>query len=324
MILTVTPAPAVDWTIELDQFEFGAVNRFRRSQREASGKGVNVSAALQAAGIPTRAVLPAGGPGGGELRDDLAARGLDAVLVPSSVPTRTNITLVIDGLGAGTKVNQSPQQLTEADRAALLAATESAIADLPAGSIVVTAGSAASAGQTSVHCEVVALTRAAGLIPVVDTSEPHLSAVLALGPALIKPNATELASLVGEPLATVADVVAACRLALRRGPGAVLASLGADGALYVDDDDAWHAEVGGSPVRVRNTVGAGDALLAGAVSAWRRPVPELLRTAVAWGASAVQSATTLFTLDDSLAPRVVVRPAHEVAGRVLTEPVPAG
>lgn len=219
MILTVTPAPAVDWTIELDQFEFGAVNRFRRSQREASGKGVNVSAALQAAGIPTRAVLPAGGPGGGELRDDLAARGLDAVLVPSSVPTRTNITLVIDGLGAGTKVNQSPQQLTEADRAALLAATESAIADLPAGSIVVTAGSAASAGQTSVHCEVVALTRAAGLIPVVDTSEPHLSAVLALGPALIKPNATELASLVGEPLATVADVVAACRLALRRGPG---------------------------------------------------------------------------------------------------------
>src|SRR6266705_268165 len=62
-------------------------------------------------------------------------------------------------------------------------------------------------------------------------------------------------------LATIGDVTAAARELLARGCQAVLVSLGPDGALFVDANGASHAE---APIDdVVNTVGAGDALLAG-------------------------------------------------------------
>ncbi len=68
-------------------------------------------------------------------------------------------------------------------------------------------------------------------------------------------------------LTTIADVVeAACRLR-DRGAGAVLASLGADGAVLVDDDGAIHGQT--PVVSPLSSVGAGDAMLAGFLAGWR-------------------------------------------------------
>src|SRR5207249_328193 len=83
--------------------------------------------------------------------------------------------------------------------------------------------------------------------------------------SLIKPNGAELEELVKRPLATVGDVVTAARELIARGCGAVLVSLGPDGAVFVDADTTAHAEA--SVDGVVNTVGAGDALLAGFLAA---------------------------------------------------------
>ena len=53
-------------------------------------------------------------------------------------------------------------------------------------------------------------------------------------PDLIKPNRAELAEATGRQLLTVGDVVEAAKELRSRGVGAVLASLGADGAVLVD------------------------------------------------------------------------------------------
>jgi 1-phosphofructokinase len=63
-----------------------------------------------------------------------------------------------------------------------------------------------------------------------------------------------------------------------------LASLGAEGAVLVDDDGVT---VGRSPVeRPRSAVGAGDALLAGFLAAGAKGGAALAE-ALAWGAAAV-------------------------------------
>jgi 1-phosphofructokinase len=132
---------------------------------------------------------------------------------------------------------------------------------------------------------------------------------------LIKPNADELANLVGRNLVTVGEALDAGRELNALGVEVALVSLGADGALAVTADDAvWGAAVAPSLV---NTTGAGDATLAGFLRDAIRPeartagvTPPLdlahgLGTAVSWGALAVSLPTTLISgLEDAPVPVV--------------------
>ena len=79
----------------------------------------------------------------------------------------------------------------------------------------------------------------------VDTSGPALLAVVAAGPSLVKPNRDELAEATGLRLTTIADVIEAAIQLRDLGARAVLASLGADGAVLVDDDGAIHGRTPG-------------------------------------------------------------------------------
>ena len=119
------------------------------------------------------------------------------------------------------------------------------------------------------------------LRPLADTS--HL-------PDLLKPNAEELASLTGDDwTALEADPIAAAAAAARLvkdGVGAVLLTLGSEGAVLITDEGTWRATP--PPITLRSTVGAGDASLAGYLLADLRGLeaPERLREAVAYGAAA--------------------------------------
>ncbi len=124
-------------------------------------------------------------------------------------------------------------------------------------------------------------------------------------PDLIKPNTEELAGVLGLSIpsleAAVAEgdpepVVTAARQLVDRGIGAVLATLGAHGAVLVDDNGAWMATP--PPIVPRSTVGAGDSSLAGYVRAeiGGAVPPQRLQMAVAYGsAAAALPGTTLPT-----------------------------
>ena len=126
----------------------------------------------------------------------------------------------------------------------------------------------------------------------VDTSGEALAECLSAGPDLVKPNVGELAELTGRTLRSFGDVVDAAHEVRRRGARAVLASLGGDGAVLVDEEGAmWgHAAVD----KVVSTVGAGDAMLAGYLSC-PHGRSEALATALQWGAAAVQHEGTLLS-----------------------------
>ena len=58
MIVTLTPNPSLDRTLEVDRLERGGVLRTSAPTLQAGGKGVNVTRALTANGVPSIAVLP--------------------------------------------------------------------------------------------------------------------------------------------------------------------------------------------------------------------------------------------------------------------------
>jgi 1-phosphofructokinase len=299
VIITVTPAPAIDWTVAATRLNMGEVNRGESLFREASGKGLNVSWALHRQGVPTCPVFPAGGPGGEFMIQSLTAAGLDHRVVSVMEDVRTNMTLRLEG-ESETKINTSASPLSAAEIDSLMAAVREA---LPGASALVSCGSLPSGAPDSVHRDIVALGKEAGVMTVVDSSGAALADAVLAGPDLIKPNVEELEALTGLPMDTLGDVHAAATGLLLKGVGAVLVSLGRYGALLVDASGTLHGRAEG--VVVVNTVGAGDALLAGFLAHPGDRVTNLTR-ALVWASSAAQSESTLFEVDPALEARVTV------------------
>lgn len=299
MILTVTPTPALDLTLELDQLVLGAVNRSDHSEREASGKGVNVSWALHRAGIPTRAIYPAGGSGANFMSSALEQGGIPQRVVPISAELRTNVTLR-PHLGLETKINSPGSPLTEAEVAQFLEAIDEELAD---ASDMCLCGSAPFGAPASLMPDIISLAKARGVRTLVDTSGSALEHAIRAQPDIITPNLHELYEITQAPLATLGDVEKAAKGIRARGVDTVVVTLGAAGALLVDGEGAlWARAKGVKPI---NSVGAGDALMAGLVST-RESTEAMLATAVWWASSAVESLTTLFTVNPALEESVKV------------------
>ena len=292
MIVTVTPNPSLDRTLQVDRLEVGRVNRTTSARTDAGGKGVNVSRALAAHHIDTRAVVPMGGSAGRELGSLLTDIGVSVVPVPVNGQTRTNVTLV-DEHGVVTKVNEAGAQLGPSAMVELVHRVEAAV---HGAAWVASCGSLPPGAPTDLHATITRTVHAAGARVAVDTSGAPLAAAVEAGPDLVKPNLHELEELVGQALSDVPAVVAASQELRRRGVGAVLTSLGADGAVLVNAQGAWHAVA--PAIVVRSDVGAGDAALAGFLAAGARG-PTALSQAVAWGTAAVaQPGTAMPTPDD--------------------------
>lgn len=280
MIVTVTPNPSVDRTLEVGRIAPGEVVRATSTRIDAGGKGVNVTRALVANGQEALAVLPLGGGDGRLLAGLLADSAIPYRCVGAAAATRSNITLS-EPDGTVTKINAPGQPLSPAELRALIDATEAA---LPGATWLVGCGSLPDGAPVDLYATLAERAHAAGVLVAIDTSGQPLAAALAAGPDLVKPNLAELVELVGRPLPTVPDVVVAAAEVRDRGAGAVVVSLGAAGAVLVDDAEPCIAVP--PAVAARSDVGAGDTLLAGFLAAGGAG-PDALRTGVAWAAAAV-------------------------------------
>ena len=318
MITTVTVNPSLDRTLHVAALTRGAVHRSRSSMVEPSGKGVNVALALLSIGAEVTAVLPAGGAPGAELVTMLDSGGLTSRGLAVRGAVRSNVSVIEDD-GTTSKFNERGPELSPAEVDALVAAAAEVSAP---GEWVAWCGSLTAGFTDDALAAAVAAARASGRRVALDTSETTLAAALdrpaAQLPHLVKPNADELAQLIGRPLRTIGEVADAARVLVDRGVDTVLVSLGGDGAVLVDRDTALHGE---APVeRVVNTAGAGDAFLAGYLAAGDAVAPERLASALRFGAAAVGQAGTLLARPDRTRP---VRVDIVDAGRDLRHPVPS-
>lgn len=302
-IVTLTPAPTLDRTYFVSNLHSGGVNRADAVGEELAGKGINVSRGLHLAGIEAPGVVPIGNSDPGVL----ARTGSDGMLLPLWVDGTLRVsTTIVEHNGPTTKVNESPRPLSEQDWNAIVELTERTVRENNAQWLVV-AGALPLVKSTNKFVDLTTIfdrMDALGVRVALDTSGEPLNFWARSGrAAIIKPNAEELASAVGRTLRTVGDVIDAARELCEHGIETVLASLGADGMIAVTKDREWAART--PPVKVINTVGAGDATLAGFLSAVVTypdadlaehgvgyNVPLGVSTAVQWGAAAVTQPTS--------------------------------
>lgn len=332
-VVSLTAAPVIDRTYFVDSFDEGKVNRATDQQEFLSGKGLNVSRTLRQAGIPTSAVLPIG-------REDehlLFRTPHPHILRILRIPGRMRVnTAILEPGGRTTNVNQNPVPIPADDWEATIDMTIREIESLGADWLAVS-GAVPKITETGEPLDFSRLfreTRRLGTRIALDSSGASLETLARSGFVnLVKPNADELATMVGRHLETVGDVLDAGRTLIEECSLEVaLVSMGEDGALVITEDVAWfgHAIAPG----IVNTTGAGDATLAGFVghsiqgagrsggrADWDR-LPQLLvkrglAAAVSYGALAVSVPTTLIDSLDDMPEAVIERPDPE---RPLSEP----
>jgi 1-phosphofructokinase len=279
MIVTVTPNPSLDRTLEVDELRRGEIVRAYADRSDPGGKGVNVSRALVANGYASRAVLPLGGSDGDLLASLLKGLGIEVAALPIADEIRSNVT-VVEPDGTVTKLNAPGPRLSDDEVEALV---EHAVAAADGAGWVVASGSLPPGTPADLHARLVEAVRRVGAKVAVDTSGVALERVLPAGPELLKPNEEELKQVTGVTPETLGDVVLAANELRVKGVATVLVSLGPSGAVLVDDGEPLHAE--SDVVVPRSTVGAGDALLAGFLAAGGTGA-EALTEGVVWGAAA--------------------------------------
>jgi 1-phosphofructokinase len=284
MIVTLTPNPSLDRTVSITDLQRGQVQRATASRLDPGGKGVNISRALTAHNVRTLAVLPAGGPQGHLLAELLEQAGIAVAIVPIGGSIRANLALV-EPDGTTTKINEPGPLLSKAELEALLAGAVDTLSEQP--SWLVGSGSLPPGVDDDLYAGLVRRCSDAGVRVAIDASGPPLALAVSAGPDLIKPNLQELEELVDRSLDSLGDVLQAAVDLVDHGVATVVVSLGGDGALLVSASMIAHAV---APVTAPlSTVGAGDALLAGYLSATGSGSTqvEALRAGVAWGAAAV-------------------------------------
>jgi 1-phosphofructokinase len=284
MVVTVTLNPAIDQTLSIPGFAAGRVNRVAESRSQAGGKGVNVACCLAELGVEAAATGFLGAENADLFESAFASRGIADRFVRIAGRTRVGIKIVDDRTRETTDINfpglvPTQEELDELfERIASLAE--------PGGWFVLS-GSVPPGVPDGVYAGMIESIHHGGGRVVLDTSGPPLREALAGRPEVMKPNVDELGELAGQALETPGAVRAAAESLLARGVDLVVVSMGGDGAIFVDGDQALLARP--PRVTVRSTVGAGDAMVGGIVYALIHDLPlaDAARVATACGACAV-------------------------------------
>jgi 1-phosphofructokinase len=258
--LAVTLNPAIDRTITIPNFEAGKVNRVQGEYLNAGGKGVNVASSLADAGHTVAVTGFLGRENVAVFERLFARKRIADHFVRLEGETRVGIKITDPVLKETTDINFAGAEPLPSDIVTLVAAIDQINAEW-----FVIAGSLPPGVKTTIYRDLARSLRARGKKVALDTSGETLNHAIEALPTLIKPNIHELEALVGRTLPSREAVTEAARELVSRGIDTVVISMGHEGACFVGSEGVLFATP--PEIEVRSTVGAGDAMVAGMVSA---------------------------------------------------------
>ncbi|MBW5445580.1 hexose kinase [Cohnella sp. CFH 77786] len=285
-ITTVTLNAAVDKTYFVPALTPGKANRVSRMIAQPGGKGINVARVAHLLGENVVATGIVGGSAGRFIETELTKHGLRHQFVQAeSGESRVCLNVIPDSGGPVELLE--PGLETRPEDYGRLALTLERLAET--SSVIVLSGSIPSGGPSEIYREILGRLKPFGVPVLLDTSGAALKHGLAASPPpfLIKPNEEEIAQLTGASAisANEPELASAAAALVRQGIRYVAVSLGDRGSLVAGTDGTYRVE--SYPVKAVNTVGCGDAFLAGAAVGLHRGLPETewFKLASACGAS---------------------------------------
>ena len=263
-IVFVAANASIDRLHEVDRIEIGGIHRPDRVVAVQGGKGLNAARAAAALGATATAVAIVGGRAGEWIADRLAAIGLEVSLVRTQSETRTCLSVLERSTGILTEFYEPGVSIEPGTWSRL----EEAVArELSGGDVgaVTLSGSLPPGAPTDGYARIIRLAAEQDVPTFVDAHGRELEMAIAAYPSVVKVNAAEAGSAAGLEVVGPADAIRAGRSILDRGAGAVVVTLGAEGAIVVDGEAKWllRGLATGGPY----AVGSGDAFMAGMAAA---------------------------------------------------------
>lgn len=261
MIYTVTFNPAIDYAMRVERLEPGMTNRSVMEQLLPGGKGLNVSTILNHLGIDNVALGFIAGFTGAEIRRSFEALGgkCDFIELKEGI-SRINVKIKSAG---ETEINAAGPVIGSEAVSQLLERLNL----LRDGDILILAGSIPASLSASLYSDIMRMLSDRDIMIAVDATKELLLNVLPYRPFLIKPNNHELGEIFGVTLKTREEVVPYAQKLQEKGAGNVLVSMAGEGAVLVTEaGDVLMSEA--PKGTVRNSVGAGDSMVAGFIAGW--------------------------------------------------------
>ena len=259
MIYTVTFNPAIDYVVHTNGMNWGSVNRSSREEIYFGGKGINVSIVLRELGITSKTMGFTAGFTGKAIEQGVCAMGIEADFVRlGHGNSRINVKIKAD---EETEINgQGPD--IDADALEKLFGKLDRLSD---GDILILAGSIPQSLPSDIYEKILERLSGRDIKTVVDATNDLLINVLKYHPFLIKPNNHELGEIFGVSVNTHEEAAEYAAKLREMGARNVLVSMAEKGAILLDENGKLY-ECGVCRGLVKNSVGAGDSMLAGFVA----------------------------------------------------------
>ena len=259
MVYTVTFNPAIDYVVHTAEMKLGATNRSEKEEMYFGGKGINVSIVLRELGIGSKALGFTAGFTGEAIEKGLSDAGIDTDFVRlENGNSRINVKIKS---AEETELNgQGP----DIDGKAIAALFEK-LDGLKDGDTLILAGSIPSSLPSDIYQRILERLSGKKIKTVVDATKELLLNVLKYKPYLVKPNNHELGEMFGVTLKTDEEIEAYARKLRDMGAVNVLISMAGDGAMLIDEYGKMH-RCGVCRGTVKNSVGAGDSMVAGFIA----------------------------------------------------------
>ncbi len=284
VIYTVTFNPSLDYIVSVKDFRPGMTNRTSSELMLAGGKGINVSIVLGNLGIKSTALGFIAGFTGDEIVRRLHNGGINSEFIKiNDGISRINIKLKsIDG----TEINGQGPHIDSSHIEQLM----NRLRRLESGDVLVLAGSIPAGISDNIYKDIMDMLKDKGVQIVVDATSRLLTNVLEYNPFFIKPNQHELGDIFNVTLNTQEEVIPYALELKKMGAVNVCVSMGGKGAILVADDGNVYKAKAPDGI-LKNSVGAGDSLVAGFLSGWieKKDYEYAFRKGVATGSASAFS-----------------------------------
>jgi len=284
VIYTVTFNPSLDYIVSVKDFRPGMTNRTSSELVLAGGKGINVSIVLGNLGIKSTALGFIAGFTGDEIVRRLHNGGINSEFIKiNDGISRINIKLKsIDG----TEINGQGPHIDSSHIEQLM----NRLRRLESGDVLVLAGSIPAGISDNIYKDIMDMLKDKGVQIVVDATSRLLTNVLEYNPFFIKPNQHELGDIFNVTLNTQEEVIPYALELKKMGAVNVCVSMGGKGAILVADDGNVYKAKAPDGI-LKNSVGAGDSLVAGFLSGWieKKDYEYAFRKGVATGSASAFS-----------------------------------
>ena len=284
VIYTVTFNPSLDYIVSVKDFRPGMTNRTSSELMLAGGKGINVSIVLGNLGIKSTALGFIAGFTGDEIVRRLHNGGINSEFIKiNDGISRINIKLKsIDG----TEINGQGPHIDSSHIEQLM----NRLRRLESGDVLVLAGSIPAGISDNIYKDIMDMLKDKGVQIVVDATSRLLTNVLEYNPFFIKPNQHELGHIFNVTLNTKEEVIPYALELKKMGAVNVCVSMGGKGAILVADDGNVYKAKAPDGI-LKNSVGAGDSLVAGFLSGWieKKDYEYAFRKGVATGSASAFS-----------------------------------